>query len=70
MLPIAKNRTNFGQGEGKYELLKKSCFTVMYDREGANGLIFRNSCMHMLHYGFVLYYVSQLYVSYMHIHIG
>ena len=38
MLPIAKDRTDFGQGDGRYEHLKKSYFTVMYDREGANGL--------------------------------
>ena len=31
--------------------------------------VYRNSCLYLLHYGVVLYHVSQLYVSSMHINI-
>jgi hypothetical protein len=30
--------TDLDQGERRYDALKKNYFTVMYDREGANGL--------------------------------
>ena len=37
--PLQKTEPILGNGEGRYEFLKIRCFMVMYDREGANGLM-------------------------------
>jgi hypothetical protein len=36
--PYKKTEPILSKGKGRNEFLKKSSFTVMYDREGANGL--------------------------------